>query len=1046
MTISYIGAEIHGLSTDTKPANASIGKIFVETDTGDRFIWTGSWVYLTYSDKLWSGPHDQNSNVVDNASNTEFIDGSTIRFGDQSIQSEASIKNGISGCIASSKLKNALDASGEDSSIQGIFLRGNGLHLYTCGATTNSVYEYTIATPWDLSTASFVSGDVVDVSSETTNPMGVVLKTDGSKMYITDLNKVFEYDLSTPWQIKTAVFLQESAAIAQLTASNDLYIRDDGLKAYITDSTTNNLNEFDFGTAWDVTTLTFNQSINFANGINGVSFRDDGDKMYVIIDTGDIVQEYTVTTPYDISTLILLDEFSIGSQDNAPSSLFFRHDAAKFYFAGNENDSIYEYDIGIKSEGNSIFDSVESNKIAIRDSIEFGDKTTQVAGHNEGFGGNISTLILKQTEVLPDSRNPTGLCIRPNGRRVFIGDDVTNFIFEYNMPTAWDVSSLSAQIASFDVGTAVSATVDLRDIHFRQDGLKMYAVDTNLNRVYEFDLSTDWDISTASYDGKFIAVGAQDGNPFGLFFKPDGTRMYHTGNATDDIFQYDLSIPWDISTAIYNGIFQDLSTQDTAPHSITFSPDGTILYMAGTTTDTIFQYNLAIPWDLIVLTVTTNTFDYSAFDSSIRGLVFKPDFTKAIAAGITNDSLYELDMGLTIEGNILKNGNVGGVSRTGSTTFEIYSESDLPDPVTGVITLPTGVYLFQQGMTLSNQLEIAAGATVELKAPSGSVFAITYLGTASPFISAPDTGSTITTTNIQLVTIGSNMVFINSDAENTRFNDTQMIMTGTGTQKIGTFNNSAGAFTVRDTLFLAKDGLTFTTIDNIQLDGAFGFFTDTSSTTIYDVQALTTGANFDRCRNILDANKTLFDIASSITSPLIVVNFCRSNLATFYDATGLDQTDVNLRAIGNDSPDSMSTGEVSTEDIATPITVTIASQDTPVVIAGGGWASTNLEEFTADSNGILTYIGLSTKQINVAYYALFEKVGGGATDIELTLLRNGSEITANAPRSVNAGIIQISGTDIISMTTNDTLQLAVTNRSGTANIDVSQANLVGSRG
>lgn len=711
-----------------------------------------------------------------------------------------------------------------------------------------------------------------------------------------------------------------------------------------------------------------------------------------------------------------------------------------------------------KSAGTALFDTrntatsehvigiLNSTKTIVRDIIEFGDKTTQVAGHNEGFGGNISTLILKQTELLPDSRNPTGLCIRPNGRRVFIGDDVTNFIFEYNMPTAWDVSSLSAQIASFDVGTAVSATVDLRDIHFRQDGLKMYAVDTNLNRVYEFDLSTDWDISTASYDGKFIAVGAQDGNPFGLFFKPDGTRMYHTGNATDDIFQYDLSIPWDISTAIYNGIFQDLSTQDTAPHSITFSPDGTILYMAGTTTDTIFQYNLAIPWDLAVLTVTTNTFDYSAFDSSIRGLVFKPDFTKAIAAGITNDSLYELDMGLTIEGNILKNGNVGGVSRTGSTTFEIYSESDLPDPVTGVITLPTGVYLFQQGMTLSNQLEIAAGATVELKAPSGSVFAITYLGTASPFISAPDTGSTITTTNIQLVTVGANMVFINSDAENTRFNDTQMIMTGTGTQKIGTFNNSAAAFTVRDTLFLAKDGLTFTTIDNIQLDGAFGFFTDTSTTTIYDVQALTTGANFDRCRNILDANKTLFDIASSITSPLIVVNFCRSNLATFYDATGLDQTDVNLRAIGNDSPDSMSTGEVSTEDIATPITVTIASQDTPVVIAGGGWASTNLEEFTADSNGILTYIGLSTKQINVAYYALFEKVGGGATDIELTLLRNGSEIAANAPRSVNAGIIQISGTDIISLATDDTLQLAVTNRSGTANIDVSQANLVGSRG
>jgi hypothetical protein len=58
MTITYVGNEIHGLSTDTKPTPVATGKIFIETDSGDRFIFNGAaWVYLTFSDKEWTGLH-----------------------------------------------------------------------------------------------------------------------------------------------------------------------------------------------------------------------------------------------------------------------------------------------------------------------------------------------------------------------------------------------------------------------------------------------------------------------------------------------------------------------------------------------------------------------------------------------------------------------------------------------------------------------------------------------------------------------------------------------------------------------------------------------------------------------------------------------------------------------------------------------------------------------------------------------------------------------------------------------------------------------------
>ena len=44
------------------------------------------------------------------------------------------------------------------------------------------------------------------------------------------------------------------------------------------------------------------------------------------------------------------------------------------------------------------------------------------------------------------------------------------------------------------------------------------------------------------------SVNAQDSQPEALFFKPDGSKMYIIGRTTDDIFEYDLSTAWDITT------------------------------------------------------------------------------------------------------------------------------------------------------------------------------------------------------------------------------------------------------------------------------------------------------------------------------------------------------------------------------------------------------------------------------------------------------------------------------------------------------------------
>ena len=92
--------------------------------------------------------------------------------------------------------------------------------------------------------------------------------------------------------------------------------------------------------------------------------------------------------------------------------------------------------------------------------------------------------------------------------------------------------------------------------------------------------------------------------------------MYHTGNTNDKVYQYDLSIPWDITSAIFNSIFV-LVSQDTIPTALAFTPDGKTMYVEGADTDFIYQYNLPDPWDLSTAELTTQTFDTSTFDNSI---------------------------------------------------------------------------------------------------------------------------------------------------------------------------------------------------------------------------------------------------------------------------------------------------------------------------------------------------------------------------------------------------------------------------------------------
>ena len=170
---------------------------------------------------------------------------------------------------------------------------------------------------------------------------------------------------------------------------------------------------------------------------------------------------------------------------------------------------------------------------------------------------------------------------------------------------------------------------------------------TAIGGVYKYTLTTAWDISTASYSGQFFSTASQDGTPIGLAFQPDGTRMFVLGFNANQVFQYSLSTPWNLATASYGGIALTIGSDSGGPRDICFSSDGSALYVTGYSLRRVVQYSLPSPWSLsgasFLRELSVNTVPGPQLPYGIR---INPAGTRLYVKG-ENAPCYQYDLGTT---------------------------------------------------------------------------------------------------------------------------------------------------------------------------------------------------------------------------------------------------------------------------------------------------------------------------------------------------------------------------------------------------------------
>ncbi|MGB3150816.1 MAG: cadherin domain-containing protein, partial [Maribacter sp.] len=208
-----------------------------------------------------------------------------------------------------------------------------------------------------------------------------------------------------------------------------------------------------------------------------------------------------------------------------------------------------------------------------------------------------SATLTTSFSVFNEETDPYEIVFNANGSKMFITGPGSDKIIEYNLSTPFDISSATHMASDdFDVKNETNFAIGLE---FNNDGTKMFVLSLIGDQVLAYDLNVAYDVSTAVYANKTFYIGAEHDSPQGITFNNLGTKMFIIGNGNsslgnqdDAIVEYSLGTPYDIDTAVYNGDDEELKVgaQDGQPTDVVFDSTGDYVYILGYNDDNVDRY------------------------------------------------------------------------------------------------------------------------------------------------------------------------------------------------------------------------------------------------------------------------------------------------------------------------------------------------------------------------------------------------------------------------------------------------------------------------
>ncbi|WP_416865776.1 MAG: cadherin domain-containing protein [Imperialibacter sp.] len=582
----------------------------------------------------------------------------------------------------------------------------NGQALFIIGgqlAAFSKISEFSLTNAFDLTDVSF-TGNSYSLTSYESHPGGLAFDLYGNKMFTvgTGSSSIHEFALSSTFGITSGVTYNGTPGG---NSWEDLAFNTSGTKIIVLGDDAN-VRQYTITLPYDVINLggpsydgTAIDVSNEESSPTDFAFNANGTKLFVLGTSDKKVHQYSVGAPFDITAGVSYDgvAFDISSQESTPTGLTFNNTNTHMYVVGLQNKTVYQY-----SQSSDVFHETSAN-----DGTLEGSMIVTLKGHTfANAGGTLTSPTHFTISNLPAGLTPS-IAVHSSGvygvltlsGNATVWNDVSALTFTFTNDAFTSVGAagiVNAVAGNSKLGIrfnerklTYSPEIDLaktnKIIHnsktsdvsadinvpagfaFNKDGSKLFVTGLDAE-VHEYKLIAPFNITLgAIHQANTLDVSSALTFPQDVAFSDDGHKMYVLGSAEKEINQYALHTPFVISSGVsLEGNPLSLSSQDASPTSFVFDPEGSKLFVVGTTSKAVYQYNLATPFDITSGTSYSGfSFSLSNENTSPRGISFNASGTKMFIVSEGDDEInsyslatpFDISSGVTFDGSPLSVAN-----------------------------------------------------------------------------------------------------------------------------------------------------------------------------------------------------------------------------------------------------------------------------------------------------------------------------------------------------------------------------------------------------
>ncbi|SHK60066.1 Por secretion system C-terminal sorting domain-containing protein [Reichenbachiella agariperforans] len=520
---------------------------------------------------------------------------------------------------------------GQTGAPRSMIMNPDGTKLYVA-ENGGEVFQYSLVTPFEISGGVSYDNVFQDLSSDVSSNRGMAFNNTGEKLFVLDIaGDVHQFSVSIGFDLSSTVEYDDIVFDANVSGASGLIFNPDGTKMYVNSSgSPYSARQYTLSTPFDISTgvTVDGLSVTFTWYYQsmGMAFNNDGTKLYSVTPNYDVISEYLLSTPYDITTGVTktIYEVDISNEEGFPRDLLINQTGTALIVLGDDGNDIIQYDLNP-----TVFNENGDNKGGIENSAKIhisGDTFTHAGGtliYKTDYG--VSGIPKGLTPVLTVAADGLSVELTLTGTSISHqdADDVSGLLFTF-ANSAFTGGDASA------VENAISASSGI-SIDFKQN-----------RPVVAYGDGFNLDTAVPQLLGSY-SISSEEPDARGVTFSTNGLKMYITGDAADNVNQYSLAKPFAPSAGYSLDIAMDVSSQVNAPHDITFSRDGTRMFVLDHG-GAVNQYSVNSPWDLTGTVSHTVTHLVTSQEGAATGVTFSPDGTKMFIVGTSGDEVNQYSL------------------------------------------------------------------------------------------------------------------------------------------------------------------------------------------------------------------------------------------------------------------------------------------------------------------------------------------------------------------------------------------------------------------